>query len=250
MHLHSHYILIVIMMGAVSAFKHVLMPTPSLYRRRVAYCSSLKQAEAMLRIERHVERKYEEFDVKGRERCPKCWFYKPVCLCGKIAKLRQRVTSDLRTEVVIFMHHREFGKASNTGKLASLVSPSKCRTEIYGTKNGDAVLHQLCEAKDKQLVVLYPSQDSHQLSQYSRKTKGSVGNMIESQNTRNTVDSEKTLVLAVLDSTWSQANRMNKNFPDHIPRVHIDDQVDMESLYLCRKQNPKIDRFCLKDLTI
>ena len=193
-----------------------------------------------MRIERCMEKKYEEFGVEGRERCPKCWFYKSVCLCGKIAKLRQQASSDLDTEVVVFMHHREFGKASNTGKLAPLVAPTNCRYEIYGTRRGDIALLELCEAKDKQLVILYPSEDSHQLSQFSRKARRYDGSTIETHNASNMRESQKTLVLAVLDSTWSQANRMNKNIPRHIPRVHIDDQVNTESLYLCRRQNPKI----------
>jgi len=223
-------------------------------RLRLAHSSSREvenHVERAIRIENHIDNKVKSFGIEGRKRCPTCWLYKSVCLCGKMAELREQVHSDLSSEVVVFMHHREYGKASNTGKLASLVAPSKCRTEIYGTRSGNAAIEELCDAKDKQLIVLFPSADSYQLSEFSsngishgndkfcNSNNGNL-NMTESHSVCNMRDNEKTLVLAVLDSTWSQARSMNRLFPRHIPRVHIDDEVTAESLYLCRTQSAKV----------
>ena len=214
---------------------------PNSLRRIASYGGASKETASALIVERKIEAKYTEFATEGREKCPQCWLYKSICMCERIAKLRQQVTSDMNNEVVVFMHHKEYGRASNTGKLASLLAPSTCTTEIYGTRRGSDALLELCEAEDKQLVILYPSSDSLQLSGFRHESKdvdSTVCNMIGNHDGKVT----KKLVLVVLDGTWQQAGKMNKKFPSHIPRVHIDDQVNMKSLYLCRKQAPTIIR--------
>jgi DTW domain-containing protein YfiP len=114
------------------------------------------------------------------------------------------------------MHYKEYGKSSNTGKLLSFFSPYKCTVDIFGTKSADESLWSICSAGDKMPVVLFPSNDSIPLS--------------------NLKQYKKDIILCVIDSTWNQAKAVDKWLPKHLARVHIDDYIEKDSLFLLRKQ--------------
>ena len=168
------------------------------------------------RIVRHTN---ESMSIAGKEKCRRCWFYKSMCICSRVADLT-RGASPISTDIALFMHFKEYGKTTNTGKLVQLIAEDeRCKTYVYGTANADVELINMCRDESKQPVLLYPTADSIPISEFRKK------------------EQQKKLVLCIIDSTWGQSKAMNRWFPDSVPRVHIDDFVQGKSLFLSRKQS-------------
>ncbi|HQO09247.1 MAG TPA: tRNA-uridine aminocarboxypropyltransferase [Clostridiales bacterium] len=115
------------------------------------------------------------------EKCPHCRLFKAICICGDI-----KVYS-LRTRVTLMMHVKEVKRATNTGKLASLML-SNSSTVLIGepdrpAKRDDIVLDGY------ENLVLYPN----------------ATQIIE----RSFLDTlEKPVNLIVLDGNYNQAGKM------------------------------------------
>lgn len=116
------------------------------------------------------------------------------------------------------MHHKEYGRVSNTGKILTCGLPDRSKLYIYGVeKDHQALSKSLCEQPS---IILYPSKNSQPLS-----------------NFKDWYAKEEIVNLCVIDSTWSQSNTMDKYLPSHIPRVRVDDFVFEKSQFLNRKQS-------------
>ena len=170
--------------------------------------------------------------VEGHERCQSCWFYKSVCICNKVRDMSKN-TDSIQTEINIFMHFKEWGKTTNTGKLIKLIAPQKSSIHIYGTPQAQDYLNHLTSQDDKQLVILYPSENSVPISNYKypshNKTATSSSSSPFSATEYHSNSSKhltasysllpnfqelsvannlnKKLILCVIDSTWSQVKK-------------------------------------------
>lgn len=116
------------------------------------------------------------------------------------------------------MHFKEWGRASNTGKLMAKGMPEHCKIRVFGVKEQhDALIEEL---RSKPSLILFPSSTATSIAEYADLYAQSDGN----------------LNLCVIDSTWSQAATMEKSLPADIPRVKVDDFVLKASEFLSRKQ--------------
>jgi hypothetical protein len=106
--------------------------------------------------------------------CPECWSYVPVCVCHHLASEVKARTTELncgsnqpltskinsKLEVVVWIHHKEWGLTSNTGGLLRLALGTKaCTLFMKELPKHDNQLQRLYFDQhliDKLLVVLWP----------------------------------------------------------------------------------------------
>ena len=134
---------------------------------------------------------------KAKERCSVCGASLTLCMCAEVPQL------DLRTKILLVIHHRELLRSSNTGLLAhqSLVN-SEVRIRGEGRKILD--LSDLL-SPDYRTLLFYPSEDALELDRE-----------LVCQDAR-------PIQLIVPDGTWRQARKIHVRHPElkNIPRVKI-----------------------------
>mmetsp|Transcript_15825 Transcript_15825/g.30915 ORF Transcript_15825/g.30915 Transcript_15825/m.30915 type:complete len:391 (-) Transcript_15825:122-1294(-) len=147
-------------------------------------------------------------------RCMCCWLCREMCVCRQVqpAKLSARCP-----RVLILVHYKEYGSASNTAKLLPLIAPAAARIALYPEHISE--LKQLAEANSPALL-LWPSADAVPVA--------SIRNWLEEQ--------KQPVTLVVLDGTWSKAKSMAKHIPTCAIRVQCNDEIHGASLFVSRKQ--------------
>lgn len=119
------------------------------------------------------------------------------CICHAIPKL------DLKTKLVLVVHHRELKRTTNTGRLAT---HALLNSEIYirGKEHEPLNLSSLL-SEEYESYVLYPSDDA-----------------IDIENLK----PSKPVQLIVSDGNWRQAGKLHRRHPElsHLPRVRINEK--------------------------
>ena len=167
-----------------------------------------------------------------RKCCRNCFLLNHFCICSKIVQLFDQ--SRVKMKIDTFMHYKEWGRASNTGKLLAIGMPSTSRTIIYGDE-----LQQKAYASSlssMNVAILYPGPTSISISEF----------VLHNPSFSN--DSNATI--CVLDATWSQSHSMNRALPPNIPRIRIDEMVQRPSLFLNRKQSATKTKVCTIEAVI
>eukprot|EP01031_Cornospumella_fuschlensis_P033967 gene33967-41104_t len=169
-------------------------------------------------FKRYIDYKRQEM-IKG-EKCLDCFLAKSCCVCGKVREIYQSAFRvNFNTRIELYMHYKEWGRSSNTGKLMQVGMPSCCTTSIYGLPEDQ---QRLSESLTKgPTLILYPRSDARPISEYSAWFREAVGRVN----------------LVVIDSTWPQSHAMDKSLPAHVPRVKIDEMILGPSEFLNRKQS-------------
>lgn len=173
-----------------------------------------------------LRQKKEIFEREGR--CFGCFLFMPYCMCSIAPTIFQPALSNpssvtSRVHFCLFMHFKEWGRASNTGKLLNVgLGNDRAGLYIFGQQDQEQVLIE--KLRSRPSLILYPSTNAKNISEYRH--------LIE------TTGNENPLQLCVIDTTWSLSAAMNRNLPDDIPRVMIDkDLISGPSRFLNRKQN-------------
>lgn len=153
------------------------------------------------------------------KKCLHCFLNLEYCVCSQIKSLFLKSSFKCKLDIDIFMHYKEWGRSSNTGKILSIGIPDNSNQLIYGNeKDSEKLLYRL---STKPSLILYPSISSQSIIHY-----------------RSWFEEQKENVnICVIDSTWSLSQSMNKSLPHTIPRVNINDIVSSPSLFLSRKQS-------------
>ena len=122
-------------------------------------------------------------ELLEKDQCPSCWL--SCCMCAQMRGVR------MTHKVFVLMHHKEFGRGSNTGKLAvrttaaaataasnpSSSVPPAVLSEVTATSGliqmdipaqAQALL-DLCERERDNTVVLFPSKDSITIEQFAKQ---------------------------------------------------------------------------------
>eukprot|EP01041_Mallomonas_annulata_P005960 gene5960-12030_t len=154
---------------------------------------------------------------KEKCRCQTCWLHKSICICDSVRLLAAN-SPPLKINVALLMHYKEYGRASNTGKLLSILAPTKTSITIFGSDEATALYDSLLT---KPSLVLYPGADSKPASDYKDWCQ----------------NSNEEITLCVMDSTWNLSKAMERSIPEGVPRVNINTEVTGPSLFLSRKQS-------------
>jgi len=147
----------------------------------------------------HVKCEYNLKYGRTMFNCPNCWLLPGLCICERVQRCQPR------TKVVVHVHHKEWGKSSNTGSIAALSIPGS-EILIKGYKPHDARVHEMIEDQSHTTAILWPGADSISCSELKQiadeRTKGRIA------------------VIAV-DATWNNAMRMRSFYPDDTLQVKL-----------------------------
>lgn len=138
---------------------------------------------------------------KPLDRCTACHMRMEICLCSMLDECKRNLK--LSTRVVIIMHHRERFLTTNTARLAALSIPH-CEIRMRGFLPIPFKEKDILE-KDRQALLLYPSDDAVELNDdFVKKI-------------------EKPITLIVPDGSWRQASKVAKreSFLSDVPRVKL-----------------------------
>ena len=160
--------------------------------------------------------KQASFSQEGK--CTQCFLPKLFCVCSRLREVFSSSNAKPKARMSLFMHYKEWGRISNTGKIISTGLPDQTNMYIYGIKEDHNKLKD--SLKNIPSLILYPSKTSQPISNY-----------------KDWYNDQPEVNLCVLDSTWSQSHSLDRAIPANIPRVHIDDLVKGSSQFLNRKQS-------------
>jgi len=116
---------------------------------------------------------------------------KEFCLCAEI-KAAANELLDVKTRILVLMHHREEKLPTNTARLAHLMLP-KCEIRLRGQKENKLDLSDL-ENSPQNTFLLFPSDSSVILDQTFMKKQKLHG----------------PITLVVPDGSWRQASKVAK----------------------------------------
>lgn len=166
--------------------------------------------------ESNFERRRQTALEEGR--CLDCFAPRHMCTCRAIKAIFQHPSSRPIGKLSVFMHHKEWGRFSNTGKLLTCGLPEHADLFVSGVKSDEDRLKEALDTYPS--IILYPGDGAEPISNYIHwYTK------LWNPN------------ICVIDSTWSQSKALNKSLPSHIPRVKVDDFVTAPSQFLNRQQS-------------
>ncbi len=122
------------------------------------------------------------FTDRKTPKCMACKFRQVLCICELIPRF------DLKTKVIILIHHRETKRPSNTGSLAHLMLKNS-ELRVRGLKGNIMSSEGLIEP-ERQTLLLFPTIDAVELTPEVLKKY------------------TKPITLIVPDGNWRQAARV------------------------------------------
>ena len=236
-----------------------------LHRQWMEAAQPLPHAE---RDELAREGKAEEYrvhrtciEIVQRKACVRCWIQRHCCICTRKTQA-QPAHADAAPpsslsphRLVLLMHHTEYGRASNTGKLLlllapppaspaplspsitfqpssplsdRLLSPSPSITPHYpvllidGIPAHNEALQRLCDEDPdgRRTFVLFPSKDAVDLDQW-KATRAAAAATATPDGPAAAGQTASGYTVIVVDGTYSQAATLVKRVPAHIRRVKL-----------------------------
>ena len=137
-----------------------------------------------------------------------------LCLCAEIAQCRALM--QIRTRVVVLMHHRERFLTTNTARLAALTLPGS-EIRIRGLQSKPFDPSGILE-DTRQPLLLYPSEEAVPLSPEYVRGLG------------------RDVTLIVPDGSWRQASKVAKREPFLKDVPHVTLPEDKISSYQLRRE--------------
>lgn len=135
---------------------------------------------------------------KTKDPCLECGLHKDLCLCQLIPSL------DLKTKLVLVIHHRELKRTTNTGRLA-LKSLTNSEMRVRGLKDQGALDLSDLLTPNYRPLLFYPSDEARELTPELA------------------AESPLPIVLIVPDGNWRQASKVSIRHPElkTVERVKI-----------------------------
>jgi DTW domain-containing protein YfiP len=186
---------------------------------------------ALTGAQRHALQCRHRF-INGRHPfiCAKCWSYMPVCVCAAVPT---PFALPAGVEVVVWVHHKEWGLSSNTGSLLGLAL-EPCTLLMKGLSEHDARLAALLEDPEVTPVLLWPARNRtddvatslpelRQLLAAQAVAVAAASQPLAGSKDRSIkeVPQSKRVVLIAVDSTWSSAAKMVSKFPRTVARLGL-----------------------------
>jgi len=143
-----------------------------------------------------AERLPERLRQQGK--CERCALTVQHCICACLAGLRETIKGHRRTERLrwaVWMHVRERGRASNTGKLLEHLLPG-CEVFLHGIAADLERFRQRVADVGGRAFVLFPSSDAVSMAAAMAPTLAGDGSSVG------------PCVMVLIDGTWRQARHM------------------------------------------
>jgi len=160
--------------------------------------------------------------------CEACWLLKTACVCDNFAALGPPPSLEGH-QVVVYMHYKEYKRASNTGNLATTLLGAE--RFLFGIDKEDQNFSENLKDSHFAPCVLFPSLDAVDLEEW-----------------KESLPSGQPIKLIIVDGTWTQAKRVAKHIPASIPRVKL--TPTSISQYKSRKQSSSLRVSSLEALAL
>lgn len=178
--------------------------------RRDAVHATLKDASVAPEDKQDISALWWARKALSANRCPSCWLNPRYCVCNIVRDMCQETNVTTPHKVHVWMHHKEFGSASNTGNLlCHVLGSEKSRLHLLGHRESSLELLNLLHSASasRPTLVLYPAPDAEPISRVAETMR---------ENGVSACD------LVVLDGTWGHARRMYRELPEpRPPHVHL-----------------------------
>lgn len=189
--------------------------------------------------------------------CRKCWTHIPICVCPQVGLAEDGTArGDEKTNqinagmthrksqlpkgverVVVWTHHDEWGKTSNTGSLLPLALQ---RTEMLmkGLKEHEEIMNDLINRRDLTPVVLWPGKrmletDSRPYIPYVATTISELRQQIlvtpDEERNQDGIKAKRGIVLISIEGSWNNARKMVNKLPTHVLRLDLGEEIAMNN---------------------
>jgi len=177
--------------------------------------------------------------------CRKCWTHVPICVCPLFERDDGALSSEKGNSllnnaekersskaplpkgidrVVLWTHHEEWGRTSNTGSLLPLGLE---RTEMLmkGLPEHDEIMDDLLSRDDLTPVVLWPGkgQGNNATTTIPELQRKFAENGDGCNNSIN--NTKPDIVLISIEGTWNTARKMVNKLPSKVLRLDLGDEV-------------------------
>ena len=163
-----------------------------------------------------------------------------LCVCSALARRAPGGVSGAPPHrLAVLMHHKEYGRASNTG---CLLAPSVgASVHVSGLAADEAALAAALEAAGPHgAAVLWPGEGSISLEELRAQTPPARW--------------EAGMLLIAIDATWGSARKLVKRVPPDVPRLSLPAAAfapGRSLLFPVRKyEGPCAERFCTYEACI
>jgi DTW domain-containing protein YfiP len=138
--------------------------------------------------------------------CQKCWISIPDCICRSAKHI-----PSFPHKFFVIVHPKEFARSSNTGALLQVsMLPQNVTVLVRGVPEHDAEIAARCS--DPNTFVLFPGQDA--------RTFAELDMSVDPQG--QSISCEKSYNIIIVDGTWTQAKKIERSLPPHVPRVCLE----------------------------
>ena len=170
--------------------------------------------------------------------CQRCWAYLPICVCNDaLVATKRNLPSSI--EVVVWIHHNEWGLTSNTGSLLALTL-NPCLLLMKGLPEDDSWLHDKINDPAVDVYVLWPATERSDNREFDspppqeseakkEKEKILVATLADLRAKVDRDNSGRRIIILAVDSTWRGARKMVARLPPSVPRLDLcTDEVFMQ----------------------
>jgi DTW domain-containing protein YfiP len=162
--------------------------------------------------------------------CKKCWTFTPICVCHLFEQRESsNDASDNRAplpqgveKLIVWTHHDEYGRTSNTGSLLPL---GLKQTDILmkGLLEHEEIFNEIMSRKDITPVVLFPDKKSKRTSTTISDLKRIITET--SSRSQNGENNKGGIVLISIEGTWNTARKMVNKLPPHVLRLDLSEEI-------------------------
>jgi DTW domain-containing protein YfiP len=154
--------------------------------------------------------------------CKNCWTHVPICICHLFAQRDKIPLPRGIHRVLVWTHHEEWGRSSNTGSMLPLGFENTSmlmkglgeHEEVFQRE----VLESTSNAEDGRRltpVVLWPGKglgnnDTTSLTELRQKLQST---------------SSEEIILLSIEGTWNNARKMVNKLPPHVLRLDIGEEI-------------------------
>ena len=175
--------------------------------------------------------------------CRKCWTYLPICVCPLFERKKfGKDTAPHSTEekhkaslpnvvdrVVVWTHHEEWGRVSNTGSLLP-IGLERTDMLMKGLPEHDLIMDGLLNRDDLTPVVLWPGVGGEANSTTVSELQS---RFVERKQCVNIPDcghsitniTSRGLLLISIEGTWNTARKMANRLPSNVLRLDLGEEV-------------------------
>ena len=171
-------------------------------------------------------------------KCRGCMLAPGLCVCSALARRATGVAGVPPHRLAVLMHHKEHGRASNTGCL--LAPALGARIHVAGVAADEEALLADITAAGPACAILWPGEDSVSIAELRESIAPEAW--------------QSGLLLIAIDGTWSCARKMVKRVPPHVPRLALPPDAfapGRSLLFPVRKYvGPCAERYCTYEAAI